>query len=313
MATNNLITRAGVQALIPEDVSNEILVNLTSQSAALSLFRRIPMSTAQTRMPVLAALPTAYFVNGDTGLKQTTEVDWTNKFLNVEELACIIPVSESVLDDTDYDLWGAVRPLVEQAIGRVLDAAIFFGVNKPASWPTAIVPAAIAAAQRIVGGTSAAAAGGIAQDLNLLMGQVEASGYDPNAFITSRIFRAKLRGIRDTLGQRLLDVAADGNMIDGNPVKYVMPGLWPSGTGAAQVITGDFTQGILGTRKDMTWKLLDQAVIQDPSGAIQFNLPQQDMVAMRVTFRVAYQVANTINYQQMNEVQRYPFAILQSP
>ncbi len=313
MAFNSLMSRTGVQALIPEQVSNEILVNLSTESAALSLFRSVPMSTAQTRMPVLAALPTAYFVNGDTGLKQTTEVDWANKFLNVEELACIVPIPENVLDDTEYDLWGAVKPLVEQAIGRTLDAAVFFGVNKPASWPTAIVPAAIAAGQKVIRGTNAAASGGLAQDLNALMGMVEASGYDPNAFITSRTFRQFLRGVRDTLGQRLLDVAADGNMIDGNPVKYVMPGLWPVGTGAAQMITGDFSQGIIGKRKDITWKVLDQAVIQDSTGAIQFNLPQQDMVAIRVTFRVAFQVANTINYQQLNEAARYPFAVLQSP
>ena len=236
-----------------------------------------------------------------------------NKFLNVEELACIVPIPENVLDDTDFDLWGAIRPLVEQAMGRALDAAIFFGVNKPASWPTAIVPAAIAANQRVTRGTSAANIGGVAQDLNLLMAAVEASGYDPNAFITSRLFRSVLRGLRDTLGQRLLDVPPSGDMIDGNPVKYVMPGLWPIGSGAAQVITGDFSQGIIGTRKDMTWKTLDQAVIQDNTGAIQYNLPQQDMVAIRVTFRVAFQVANTINYQQLNESQRYPFAVLQSP
>ncbi len=313
MAYNSLMTRTGVQALIPEQVSNEILVNLASESAALTLFRSVPMSTAQTRMPVLAALPTAYFVNGDTGLKQTTEVDWSNKFLNVEELACIVPIPENVLDDTEYDLWGAVKPLVEQAIGRTLDAAVFFGVNKPASWPTAIVPAAIASAQKYVRGTNGAAAGGLAEDLNQLMGMVEASGYDPNGFITSRTFRKFIRGVRDTQGNRLLDVAADGNMIDGNPVKYVMPGLWPTGTGAAQMITGDFSQGIIGKRKDITWKVLDQAVIQDSTGAIQFNLPQQDMVAIRVTFRVAFQVANTINYQQINEAQRYPFAVLQSP
>ena len=79
MAYNNLVTRAGVQALIPEQISNEILVNLNTESAALSLFRKVPMSTAQTRMPVLAALPTAYFVSGDTGLKQTTEVDWSEQ------------------------------------------------------------------------------------------------------------------------------------------------------------------------------------------------------------------------------------------
>jgi hypothetical protein len=91
-----------------------------------------------------------------------------------------------------------------------------------------------------------------------------------------------------------------------------MRGLWPSGSGVAEMLAGDFTQGILGTRTDITYKLLDQAVIQDNTGAIQFNLAQQDMVAMRVTMRVAFQVANTLNYDQPIDANRYPFGVMHS-
>jgi hypothetical protein len=77
------------------------------------------MATNQTRLPVLSALPTAYFVNGDTGLKQTTEVAWANKFLNVEELATIVPIPEAVLDDAGFDVWGNGHAAADQdAIAR---------------------------------------------------------------------------------------------------------------------------------------------------------------------------------------------------
>jgi hypothetical protein len=99
----------------------------------------------------------------------------------------------------------------------------------------------------------------------------------------------------------------------GVDITYPMRGLWPVGTGLTEMIAGDFTQGILGTRTDITYKLLDQAVIQDNTGAIMFNLAQQDMVAMRVTLRVAFQIANTLNYDQPIDANRYPFAVMHQP
>lgn len=316
MAYNNLVSRTDAQALIPEVVSNEILTGLVNDSASLQMFRQIPMSTNQTRMPVLAALPVAYFVNGDTGLKQTTEVDWANKYLQVEELASIVPIPEAVLDDIHFDVWGSIKPLIQNAIARTLDAAIFFGTNKPASWPTAIVSAAAAAGNSVNRGTNAAAAGGIVGDFSDLFGLVEADGFDVNGVIAHVAYRGRLRQARATTGESLIE-ADDGQVntkqIYGVDVKYPMRGLWPSGSGSAEAVVGDYTNGILGVRQDITYKVLDQAVIQDGTGAIQFNLAQQDMVALRVTARFAFQVANTLNYDQAVEASRYPFGVLLTP
>jgi HK97 family phage major capsid protein len=246
-------------------------------------------------------------VNGDTGLKQTTEMNWANKYLNVEELAAIVPIPENVLNDAGFDVWGEVKPRLVEAIGRALDAAVFFGVNKPASWDTDIVTAAIAAGNTATIG-STAANGGIAQDLSNAMATVEADGFDVNGFVAARTFRASLRGARATDGQKLLDVSL--NEIEGAPIRYAMPGLWPSGAGSTKVILGDFTKGMLGVRQDISYKLLDQAVITDAGGLVIYNLPQQDMVALRVTFRCAFAVANPLNFDQAVEANRYPFGVL---
>lgn len=309
MSYNDEITRNDAGALIPEDAANSIIQDAIKESIVLSNFRRATMSRGQQRMPALASFPTAYFVNGDTGLKQTTKVAWENKYLNAEELAAIIPIPEAVIADSDFDIWGQARPLLAEAIGRTLDAAVFFGTNAPATWPTNIKAAAVAASNVAVIGTNNAAAGGIASDVSDTMSLVEAEGFDVNGFVTHRGFRGTLRKARATDGQKLLDVST--NEIEGAPLFYGMDGLWPDTTAknATRLFAGDWSQYMAAIRQDMTWKVLDQAVLQDDTGAIMFNLAQQDMVALRVVFRVAWQVANPITHSN-TAATRYPAAIL---
>lgn len=313
MPYDNIISRTDAAALIPEDVVREVIQGVETQSATLTRFRRVTLSRAQQRMPVLSVLPTAYFVNGDTGLKQTSEVNWANKYLDVEELAAIIPIPQNVLDDADFDIWGEVRPLLEGEIGRVLDAAVFFGTNKPASWPAAIVPAAVAAGNVIARGTNAAAAGGIAADVSDVMATVEEDGFPVTGFAANLTMKGRLRKARGTTGERFAEIGAGGMEVEGLPVTYAMDGMWPTGLSAAELIAGDFRQGIVGVRKDMTFDIFREGVIQDNTGAIIYNLLQQDMAAMRVTFRVAFQVPNPITYARPTEADRYPFGVLRSP
>jgi len=306
---NSLIDRTDATPLMPEEASRQIIQALPQQSAALRLFRQVTMSRAQQRMPVLAALATAYFVSGDTGLKQTTEITWANKYLNAEELAVIVPVPQAVLDDSDFDIWGEVRPRLVEAFGRALDAAVFFGTNKPSSWPNAIVTAANAAGNLISLGSGdlvdkIGADGGI-------MSLVEADGFDVNFFAGAMSVKARLRGLRTTEGALIFQpslTAGTPSSLYGQPLEFPQNGAWDATT--ALLICGDRTMGMIGLRQDIQIKVLDQAVIQDGSGNIVYNLAQQDMVALRATMRVAFQVANPVTNLQQTEANRYPFAVL---
>jgi hypothetical protein len=314
-AYDNLIARGDASALMPEEVSNAFLKGLQNQSAVLDLFTHVPVGRAQVRFPVLSALPIAYWVNGDTGLKQTTEVDWANKFLNIEELATIVPIPENVLDDAGFPIWDQVRPLCEQAGGRLLDSTVFFGTGAPASFPTAVVTAAVAAANTVNRTTNNAAAGGFAQDVEDVLGLVEADGFDPRAGVAARTFRSNARKARNTLGDRSAEITITPDTVEIDGVTYTFPmrGQWPTGTGSAEAVLFDPNQFVVGVRQDVSWKLLDQAVITDNNNNIVYNLPQQDMVALRMTMRVGWQVANTINYDQPTEANRYPAGVLRTP
>jgi HK97 family phage major capsid protein len=286
---DSIISRTDAAALIPEEAANAILTDAATSSLALQTFRHIPMARGQFRIPAIAALPTAYFVNGDTGLKQTTEATWTNKYLNAEELACIVPIPEAVLDDTSFDVWGEVRPMIAEAIGAALDAAVFFGTNKPANWGSDIMAGATAASHVTALGTGV----DLAEDISVAFGLVEADGNPVNFAAAAPSFKASLRGLRDQNDALLFMPsmqAGTPGTIYGEAIRYADNGAFD--TAAALLIVGDSRKGLLGVRRDLTYKVLDQAVIQDGNGAIVYNLAQQDMVALRVTARFAWEQGN---------------------
>lgn len=310
MAFNNIITRPDAQSLMPEEVANDMLHRATQQSAVLSMFRRIPVGRAQVRLPILSALPVAYWVAGDTGQKQTTEVNWTNKFLNIEECAVIMPVPDSVIDDAELDIWDESLPYIIEAVGRLIDNTVFFGVAAPASFPTAIAAAALAAGNSTTE-AALAAAGGFFGDFDTALGKLEDDGFEMDGVVAATSMKGKLRAARSTQGERLDEnrISGDLKSIDGTPIMYPMRGLFPTGLGAGlntRVFLGDFSNFVLGVRSDITIDMFKEGVVQDNTGAIIFNLMQQDLKAMRVTMRLGWQVANLLNYDQPAEGSRYP-------
>lgn len=320
MPYNSVISRTDAAALIPEVVSNEMLQNVPQRSAVMQLARRLAnMSTAQTRMPVMSALATAYFVNGDTSLKQTTEVTWSDKYVDAEELAVIVPIPEAVLDDANYDIWGQVRPSLEEAFGRAIDAAVLYGTNIPASWTTdmgaaGLVAGILAASQgislasytdlyeAILGETAAGTSG--------LFGLVEADGYMVTGSIAAMAMKRMLRNMRSVDGVPLFQnsmQAAGQYTLDGAPILFPTNGAISA---TYYMISGQWNQLVYAMRQDITYKILDQAVIQDTSGNIIYNLAQQDMIALRAVMRLGFALPNPINRMNETAATRFPFAYL---
>ena len=308
---DNVIDRTGASALMPEEVSKDIIQGVTEYSTIMQLATKAPnMSRAQKRLPVLSTLPTAYFVNGDSGLKQTAEQAWGNKYLDAEELAVIIPIPEAVLDDADYDIWAEVRPRIMEAFGIAFDAAVMFGTNAPASWPTNLLAAATAASNVIALGTNVDLYDDILGEDGVIS-LVENDGFMVTGHVAAMTMRGKYRGLRDANGQPLFRNSMQDNTryeLDGSPIFFPRNGAMAAAS--ALQFSGDFKQIIYALRQDITYKILDQAVIQDNTGAIVYNLAQQDMVALRAVIRLAWQVPNPINRLQPTEASRYPIAVL---
>jgi HK97 family phage major capsid protein len=299
---DNIISRADADALIPTEQAGEILKVASGQSAALALLRRTTMSTKVAEMPVLSALPVSYWVAGDTGLKQTSEASWVGATLTAEELATIVPVPENVINDADFDVWAELRDPIAEAIGLKLDQAVFQGLDKPASWPAAIIPAAQAAGN-VASDATTPEEGGIYGAVEAAMSLVEDDGFTPTAVAAATTLKRAIRRARSAQGE-LLGEGSTASIWD-LPIGYVMPTTFPATVSA---VVGDFDLGMIAVRQDITYKLLDQAVISDDTGKVIFNLPQQDMLALRVTARFAFAVG--VPATRAGAANAYPFALV---
>lgn len=321
MPYNSIISRADAQALIPEEVSYEILKGVTETSAAMRLARRLQnMSRGQMRLPVASALATAYFVASDNGLKQTSEVNWANKYIDAEEIAVIVPISTAVLDDADYDIWGESKKSIIEAFGLVIDQALFFGTGIPASWTTNLGSAGLKAG--CVAKSQSYSVAAYADMYEAVLGEkkdgtkgvymaVEANGFMVSGNVAHASMRGKLRNARSADGVPLLTSAIQDKtqyVLDGAPIVFPLNGSMDATS--ALMFSGEWSQLVYSMRQDITWKILDQAVITDNNGAIVYNLAQQDMVALRAVMRVGFALPNPVNRMNTNDATRYPFAAL---
>lgn len=308
---NRYVSRANVTALLPEAVTREIMQTVPTSSLVMRYARRLPnMTSTQLRMPVLAGLITAGFVDGDTGLKPTSSMSWDSVYINVAELAVIVPIPESVLADTNYDMWGEIRPRIVEAFGRAFDAAVLYGTNRPTDWPVGIVPGAVAAGHTVVRG----ALGDLYEDIlgeGGVLALVEEDGFAVNGMLGALGLRAKFRSLRTTEGLPILlrDPSGPASYeFDGMAIQFPTTGIIDPTI--AELIVGDWNQVTFAIRQDITYKILDQAVIMDAAKNIVFNLPQQDMVALRVVMRLGWALPNPTNNVNTNPATRYPFAAL---
>jgi HK97 family phage major capsid protein len=312
-AVDDLIDRTDADALIPEPVRNEIIKGLPAASAALTLMRQVRMSTKKERQPVLSALPSAYWVDGDTGLKQTTKAEWENQYLEAEELAVLVPIPDAVADDSDFDIWGELRPSIIEALGAKIDSATIFDEDSPPAFPAAIITAAIAAGNTVSRGDI----GDLAADIGGeggIMNLVEEDGFNVSGFAARMRMKSALRGLRDENGGLLFQPSLQA----GTPARlYDESIVYPDGNGSWEdqgidLIAGDWSKAIIGIRQDITFKMFDSGVISDEDGKVILNLMQQDSKVLRVVMRVGFVVANPINRRSPVAANRYPFAVLQT-
>ena len=304
----NVLGRADLtDVLVPDQVINEIIAENPAQGVIRNRARTIRMSAKKAKQPVLASLPDAYWVDGDTGLKQTTKNTWANTTITAEELAVIVPIPDALVDDANVPLWSQIQPLLIEALDRKIDGAALFGTDKPDSWPTAVIPAAIAAGNTITRGTGA----DLGVDVASLGQKIAKQGFGINGFAAEPGLQWELVGLRNDNGTPIYTpslAAGTPSGLYGYPLNEVLTGAWDPAV--ASILAADWSKFVVGVRQDVTFDIFSEGVISDNTGKVILNLMQQDTKALRVVFRVGFQVANPMTRVSPTEATRYPAGVI---
>lgn len=301
------ISRSEVSTLIEEAYARDFLSAAAKQSAVLSAFPTRDMGTKTVNEPVLATKPQAGWVGESAtapeGVKPTTQVTWANKQLVAEEVAVIVPVHENVLDDATDNILAELIRVGSEAIGWTLDAAVIFGIGKPASWTSNALFASAQAGSQVftIGapGTDDDLSGSVLQAADRLSDR-----YEPTTLLAKRGLRYKLANQRATTGEPIYVPTLSATPGAATGQVHGLDAYWVSGTvsdgaggdlpvwnpATATAILADRSRVLIGIRQDIQVKFLDQATV----GSI--NLAERDMVALRFKARYAYALGDNIAY-----------------
>lgn len=307
MAETVAILREQTEALMSTKEYSEIIQSAVENSIALRAMTRLPdMASGVMEYPIMDNYPIAGFVDGDTGLKMTTNMAWKKKKLYVGEIATIVPIPDNIIADSSYDIWGQVKPRLIEAAGRVIDKAILFGVDKPDNWRDGIFQGAVAAGNTVTETTD------IYKDIfgvNGVIAKIEEDGYFPDQMIAAINMRAKLRDLRDTTNRPLyLEDMKSTTPYTLNGMSMQFPRNGAFDASKASLIVGDFTQAVYAIRQDITFDVFNSGVISDENGKVIYNLMQNDMKAIRMVMRLGWDIFNPLNALNPDETKRFPFA-----
>lgn len=298
--------------VLPASYSKDIIRGIVGRSKALELGRRLPdMNTKTLKLNVLSNLPVATWVSkaqetpntegAEINRKPLSALAWQGVDVVAEEIAVIIPVAESTLEDVeDYGV-EVVPEISEQVIGafqEVIDSAVLFGVNTPftgnlANGLVGAIPAKAKISWDGKKGTS------FYKAISDAMKEVETSGYVPTAILGGPSISAAFRESITDLG---VNVTEQGEI--GRLARHVdLSGGFNETTAFA--IVGDFRYLVYSFRKDMEFKVLYEATLKGADG-VEYNLAQQDMIGFRFKMRVGFALPNPVN--RLGKTGRYPFA-----
>lgn len=292
-----------IQSLFKPQFVAGVFQKAIEQSFVLKNATRLPNMTGKTMdMDILSNLPMAYWKNADIEHAKLTTLGLTGKRIYAETVEVILPIAIDSINDAQGDLKKLITDRLAEALASTIDTAVIQGKNKPANFREGIIPSCINANAKVTLGNN------LYNALNDAMGLVEESDYEVSAFVGGLNTKKMFRSMLDQSGQPIA-----GTEIDAMPKLFVKNGAWDKTL--ASLLVGDLKQVYYSMRQELEVTVLTEATLKDPThvdsngNPIEYNLAQQDMIALKVKARMGWEIPNPVSIETQGKT-HFPFAIV---
>lgn len=265
-----------LNGVIPATVAQNMYEEILNGSCVLPLAQVKQMTAPTETFHVWANKPGAYWVD-EASPVEITEATMIHPKMEAKKLATMVYTTREKLNDSFINVFEELKPQIVEALYREIDREILHGAQS--KFGTNVMKAVTDSSHSITVGTNAT----IDLDVSDAMGLVEVAGYDPNGFLAPVEMKNKLRKLRDADGNRLLFGQRGEEDFYGLPIEFAKNGALDKTK--AEIVVGDWDKVIVGILDGIEYSVSTDATITD--GVKTVNLFQNDMIALKVTMRVA--------------------------
>jgi len=262
----NVVLKDQLQGFVPTDKATGIM-GLVAKGSAL-----IPRANT----------PSAYWVGEGKRIK-TAVASFLNVKMEAHKIGVIIPTTKEKLNDTVINIFEEMKKPTADAIYQKIDMAGMFGIDSPFKFN--LFDNAVKNGMFIVDGTNPS----LDLDVSDTMALVEEEGFEVNGFIGHTGIKNRLRKLRDGDGNQLFVSGVNATELYNQPITFAK-GKASFDREKAQLIAGDWSKSLIGIYQGLEYETLREATLQDTlwSDGKPLSLAEQDMIALKVTARIAF-------------------------
>lgn len=286
------ITGSDGEFLLPKPFLAEIFVRVEEVGLARQLFRGIPMGSKAIDLKSLTTKPVVNWAGELTAIDQTS-LQFGEEQLVAKKLAALLPWSTELEEDEVFGLVSFAAEMFAEQIAKKEDEAGFLGAGAgdTANGEFTGVFNLAANEEKEIGGKTFADL--TFDDISEGRHKLTAAAQRNAAYVMHHSIEGVLERIKDNEGRPIYRFPQDGRpgTLYGAPVFFseALPTTGDANQDDTPFMAyGDFSNMLLGTRRNVTFDISREGVISDSDDKVVLSAFQDDAAIARITERIGF-------------------------